>query len=73
MAAASSGATRTWSSWAWVAMMARTVRAPTTSMIAVTSCGASSTTHSASSPTTHTLLSTSKVWPSRENVPDVTA
>ena len=29
------------------------------------------TTHSCSSPTTQTLLSTSKVWPSREKIPDV--
>src|SRR3954451_11168195 len=36
-------------------------------------CGASMTTHSSSSPTTQMLLSTSKVSPSREKVPRVTA
>src|SRR3954468_9256569 len=41
--------------------------------MAPTSCGASMTTHSSSSPTTQRLLSTSNVSPSSENVPDVTA
>ena len=40
--------------------------------IASASCGASMTTHSASSPSSQTLLSTSQVPPSRENVPEVT-
>ena len=73
VASASSGATRTWSSWAWVSTIAVTRRPPTTSRIAGTSCGASITTQASSSPTTQTLLSTSNVCPSSENVPDVTA
>ena len=63
------GATRQWSSWAWVSRIALTVRSPTTAMISSTSCGASMTTHSSSSPTTQMLLSTSKVSPSRVKVP----
>ena len=58
----SAGATRTWSSWAWVHSDRRPPggrRRPRRT--AATSCGASITTHSPSSPTTQTLLSTSKV------------
>ena len=51
---------------------ASTRRSPMTSRMASTSCGASMTTHSASSPTTQTLLSTSNVSPSRVKVPEVT-
>ena len=69
----SSGATRTWSSWAWVHTIALTARPATTARIASTSCGASTTRHCSSSPITHTLLSTSCVSPSRENVPETTA
>ena len=69
----SCGATRTWSSWAWVQMIALTWRPPTTARMSSTSCGASMTMHSSSSPITQMLLSTSKVSPSREKVPLETA
>ena len=72
-ASRSAGATRQWSSWAWVSRIAFTVRPPTTARMSSTECGASMTTHSSSSPTTQMLLSTSKVSPSSENVPLLTA
>src|ERR1700683_5511055 len=61
-----------WSSWAWGHKMAVRRRGSTAARIAVASCGASMTMHSASSPSSQTLLSTSQVPPSREKVPDVT-
>ena len=73
VAARNAGATRTWSSWAWVQMIAWTLRPATTAKMASTSCGASMTTHCWSSPMTQMLLSTSKVSPSNENVPATTA
>ena len=73
VASASSGATRTWSSWAWVAGSPGPAGRRPGRGSPSTSCGASMTTHSRSSPITQTLLSTSKVCPSRENVPEVTA
>jgi len=58
---ASAGATRRWSALAWVHARATTRRLPTASATAAASCGASVTSTSRSSPSSHTLLSTSKV------------
>ena len=60
-ASRSASATRTWSSWAWVHTIAVTRRSPTTARMPSTEWGASITTQLSSSPTTQTLLSTSKV------------
>src|SRR5690606_4746509 len=67
----SSGAASMWSSWPCVDTIATRRRPPTASAIAAASCAASMTIASSSSPTIHTLLSTSHVPPSSENVPDV--
>ena len=46
VATRSAGATRTWSSWAWVHRIALTVRPATTARMSSTECGASMTTQS---------------------------
>ncbi len=69
---ARAGAAFTWSLWAWVQTMARSRRPPSASTMASGSCAASMTIASWSSPTIHTLLSTSQVPPSRVNCPEVT-
>jgi hypothetical protein len=52
--------------------MACTRRPPIAARIGAGSCGASMTITSSSSPTSQTLLSTSKSCPSRLNTPDTT-
>lgn len=61
-----------WSSWPWVRTMASTWRPFTFFQTAEASWAGSMTTHCSAPPTIHTLLSTSNVSPSRENVPEVT-
>src|SRR5689334_9278340 len=58
-----------WSLWPWVSTIAVTRRPPTAARIGAASCGASMTSTSSSSPTSHTLLSTSKSCPSRLKTP----
>src|SRR5215212_6251306 len=58
-----------WSLCPCVSTIAVTVRPPIASTIGAASCGASITSTSSSSPTSQTLLSTSKSCPSREKTP----
>ncbi len=69
---ARAGAASMWSLWACVHTMAVSRRSPTASAMASASWAASMTIASWSSPTIHTLLSTSQVPPSRLNWPEVT-
>src|ERR1700712_779984 len=58
-----------WSLCPWVSTIAVTVRPPTAATIGSASCGASMTSTWSSSPTSQTLLSTSKSCPSRLKTP----
>src|SRR5689334_19420389 len=58
-----------WSLCPWVRTIAVTRRPPIASRIGAASCGASITSTSSPSPTSQTLLSTSKSWPSRLKTP----
>src|SRR5919205_166091 len=69
VASRSAGAAVMWSLCPWVSTMALTRRPPIASTIGAASCGASITSTSSSSPTSQTLLSTSKSCPSRLKTP----
>src|SRR5688500_11256049 len=62
-----------WSLCPWVRTMPATLRPPMAATIGAASCGASMTRTSSSSPTSQTLLSTSKSCPSRLKTPLTTA
>src|SRR5688500_11036280 len=62
-----------WSLCPWVSTIALTRRPPMAATIGAASCGASMTRTSSSSPTSQTLLSTSKSCPSRLKTPLTTA
>src|SRR4051812_3730904 len=69
VASRSAGAAVMWSLWPWVSTIAVTRRPLIASTIGAASCGASTTSTSSSSPTSQTLLSTSKSCPSRLKTP----
>src|SRR4051794_37345610 len=72
-ASRSVGAAVMWSLCPWVSTIAVTRRPPIASTIGAARCGASMTSTSSSSPTSQTLLSTSKSCPSRLKTPLTTA